>query len=190
MNTILTYVLHNFRLAHAWYILDEELGFWKLPRSTAWFSQFLLHEYRNEHWITNFRFTKAAIFCLAEVLALYCERQDTQYCKVVPVRVRGAATIYKLVHGTSLLICFEQFAIGLSTLLGTLRDIVQAVNIYFWQEIQFPRGSHLQNVMRDFEEFCRLPVVAGAIDGTHIHIRKPYVGPEDYFYFKTSGYSM
>jgi hypothetical protein len=24
----------------------------------------------------------------------------------------------------------------------------------------------------------------------HIHIRKPYVGPEDYFYFKTSGYSM
>jgi hypothetical protein len=44
--------------------------------------------------------------------------------------------------------------------------------------------------MREFEQFCGLPTVAGAIDGTHIHIRKPYVGPEDYFYFKTSGYSM
>jgi hypothetical protein len=64
------------------------------------------------------------------------------------------------------------------------------VNIYFRQEIQFPRGNRLLNVMRDFEEFCGLPTVAGAIDGTHIHIRKPYVGLEDYFYFKSSGYSM
>jgi hypothetical protein len=32
--------------------------------------------------------------------------------------------------------------------------------------------------------------VAGAIDGTHIQIRKPYIGPEDYFYFKSSGYTM
>jgi hypothetical protein len=32
--------------------------------------------------------------------------------------------------------------------------------------------------------------VAGAIDGTHIHIRKPYVGPKDYFYFKSSGYTI
>jgi hypothetical protein len=45
MNTIIASVLHDFRLAHARTILDNELGFWVLPKSTTWFSQFLLHEY-------------------------------------------------------------------------------------------------------------------------------------------------
>ena len=44
--------------------------------------------------------------------------------------------------------------------------------------------------MNAFQEFCGLPGVVGAIDGTHIHIRKPYVGPKDYFYFKTSWYTI
>jgi hypothetical protein len=45
MNTIIASILYNFKLAHARTILDEELRFWILPRSTAWFSQFLLHKY-------------------------------------------------------------------------------------------------------------------------------------------------
>lgn len=35
MNTIIVFILHNFKLTHARTILDEELGFWILPRSTA-----------------------------------------------------------------------------------------------------------------------------------------------------------
>jgi hypothetical protein len=85
--------------------------------------------------------------------------------------------LYKLVHGASLLICSKQFAIGISTLSGSLRDVIHAVNIYFREEIQFPQGNRLLNVMRDFEDFCGLPAVAGVIDGSHIHIRKPYQGP-------------
>jgi hypothetical protein len=74
MNTIIASVLHNFRLVHACTILDEELGFWVLPRSTAWFSQFLLHEYSDDRWVANFRFTKATIFRMAALLAPHCER--------------------------------------------------------------------------------------------------------------------
>jgi hypothetical protein len=44
--------------------------------------------------------------------------------------------------------------------------------------------------MHEFKDFYRLPGIAGAIDGSHIHICKPYVGPEDYFNLKTSGYSI
>jgi len=44
--------------------------------------------------------------------------------------------------------------------------------------------------MLEFYNFCGLPGVGGAIDGTHIHIRKPQVGPKDYYYFKTGGYSI
>jgi hypothetical protein len=190
MNTILASVLHDFRLAHARTILDEELGFWVRPRSTAWFSQFLLHEYDDDRWVANFRFTKAAVFHMASMLAPHCERQNTKYRSTVPMRVRVACSLYKLVQGVSFLICSEMFAIGQSTVSVCLRDVVQAVNLEFRSEISFPRGNHLLNVMHDFQLFCGLPAVAGAIDGTHIHIRKPYVGPEDYFYFKSSGYTI
>jgi hypothetical protein len=89
-----------------------------------------------------------------------------------------------------LLICSEMFAIGQSTVSVCLRDVVHAVNIEFRSEISFPRGNRLFTVMNDFQQFCALPTVAGAIDGTHIHIRKPYVSPEDYFNFKSSGYTI
>jgi hypothetical protein len=48
MNSIIASVLHDFRVAHARTILDEELGFWVLPRSTAWFLHFLLYEYNDD----------------------------------------------------------------------------------------------------------------------------------------------
>jgi hypothetical protein len=41
-----------------------------------------------------------------------------------------------------------------------------------------------------FRDLCNLPAVVGAIDRTHIHIAKPAVGPEDYFYFKSGGYTL
>jgi hypothetical protein len=44
--------------------------------------------------------------------------------------------------------------------------------------------------MAEFWDWCGLPAVAGAIDGTHLHIKKPTLVAEDYFYFKSGGYSM
>jgi hypothetical protein len=120
MNTIIASMLYDFRLSHARAILDDELGFWVLPYSTAWFSQFLLHEYDDMRWIMNFRFTKAAIFQMASLLVPLSEKMDTRYRRAVPMRVRVACALYKLVHGVSLLICLEQFAIGKSTVSSIL----------------------------------------------------------------------
>jgi hypothetical protein len=44
--------------------------------------------------------------------------------------------------------------------------------------------------MEDFREWCGLPGVVGAIDGTYFDIRKPHHSPKDYFNFKSGGYSM
>lgn len=80
MNIIIAALLHDFCLAHARTILDEKLEFWVLSQSMAWFSHFLLHKYDDDRWVANFRFTKAAIFRMAAVLAPHCQRQDTKYC--------------------------------------------------------------------------------------------------------------
>ena len=45
LNAIVASVLHDFRIIHASTLLDQELGWWILPRSTSWFSRFVLQEY-------------------------------------------------------------------------------------------------------------------------------------------------
>jgi hypothetical protein len=40
--------------------------------------------------------------------------------------------------------------------------------------------------MNDFRDFCGLFGVVGTMEGTHVHVRKSYMGPKDYFYFKSS----
>jgi hypothetical protein len=41
-----------------------------------------------------------------------------------------------------------------------------------------------------FKAICGLPGVIGAIDCTHVTISKPKVGSEDYYHFKTGGYTL
>jgi hypothetical protein len=45
-------------------------------------------------------------------------------------------------------------------------------------------------VQRDFQQLCGLPAVVRAIDGMHINISKPRYGTEDYYYFKSGGYTL
>lgn len=190
MNSIIASVLHDFRIVHATSLLDQELGWWVMPRSTSWFSRFVLQEYDDSWWLENFRMTKASVFSLTNLLRRHIERQDTHYRLAIPPIVRVACTLFKLCQGASLLLCSEFFAIGTSTTSGIIRDVVKAVNDELRGEISWPTGNKLQVNMAQFREFSGLPGIVGAIDGTHFHIRKPNISPEDYFYFKSGGYTM
>ena len=68
--------------------------------------------------------------------------------------------------------------------------MVLAINVEFKLHIQWPVGNESVHVMNAFQRYYSLPSVVGAIDGTHFEIRKPSVSPEDYFFFKTSGYAI
>jgi hypothetical protein len=190
METIVSCVLHDFRLSNASQLLGADLGFWVLPRSTAWFSQFLMYEYDNARWVENFRLTKESVFRMADMLSPYVQKQDTRFHHAIPAMVKVAVTLYKLCQGASLLICSEQFALGKSTICETVQDIVRAVNVHFRQEIAWPSGNRLLQCMADFKDWCGLPGVVGVIDGTHFHIKKPSIGPEDYYYFKSGGFTI
>jgi hypothetical protein len=86
--------------------------------------------------------------------------------------------------------CSEAFAIGRSTVGLVIREVVSTINIAYNDLIKWPRREYMRQVMLDFKSFCGMPSVHGAIDCTHIHISKPALFPEDYYYFKTGGYSI
>jgi hypothetical protein len=104
--------------------------------------------------------------------------------------VRVAVTLFKLTHGASLFVCSEMFDVGKSTCSAILRETVRAINECLQYEIQWPNGERLQQSQRDFQQLCGLPSVVGAIDRIHINISKPRYGAEDYYYFKSGGYTL
>ena len=134
--------------------------------------------------------TKASVFELSHQLRPLIEKQNTNYRLAIPVVVRVACTLLKLAHATNTRLCSELFAIGPSTVSNVVHDTCRAINLALRHEIAWPIGNRLIQVQNDFKVLCGLPAVSGAIDGTHIHISKPRVGPEDYFYFKTHGYTL
>lgn len=84
----------------------------------------------------------------------------------------------------------EFFAIGESTVSTVLREVVNAINVVFKNKIQWPDREQAFINMEEFKQYCDLPGVIGAIDGTHFSIAKPTHFAEDFYYFKTNGYSI
>ena len=188
--TLACATLHTFRLSSVFTYLEADLGYWVKPRSTAWFSRFLLDQYDDDRWVSMFRMTKPTVYNLATLLKPAIEKKNTKYRLAILVLVRIACTLFKLTHGCSLFICSEMFAIGRSTVSLVLREVVQAINVALRLEIAWPMGQRLLETEADFRALCGLPGVLGAIDGTHITISKPRYAPGDYYYFKSGGYTL
>jgi hypothetical protein len=134
--------------------------------------------------------TKASVFELSHQLRPFIQKQNTKYRLAILVVVHVACTLLKLTHATNMRLCSELFAIGMSTVSNVIHDTCRAINIALRHEIAWPTRNRLLQVQNDFKVLCGLPAVGGAIDGTYIHISKPRVGLEDYFYFKTHGYAL
>lgn len=87
-------------------------------------------------------------------------------------------------------VCSEMFAIGRSTVSMVLREVVNAINDTLRHQIVWPTGQRLRDTEAKFSQLCGLPGVVGAIDGMHVAISKPPLGPADYYYFKSGGYTL
>lgn len=146
----ITATLHHFRLCLVCNFLDEDLGFWVKPRSTTWFSRFLLEQYDNRRWLEMFRMTKAVVLSLSEVLRPHVQRENTKYRLAIPVLIMVACTLFKLAHGANLTVCSEMFAIGRSTVSVVLRNVVHAINNTFRYEIMWPSGERVRETEEKF----------------------------------------
>jgi len=72
-----------------------------------------------------------------------------------------------------------------------LHEVVFIINKMFKNLISWLCGDEMQEVMAGFKNWCDLPIVQGAINGTHITISKPSSPfPKDYYYHKVGSYNI
>ncbi len=74
---LLTIIMfHYFQLYNFLLVLSQDLGHWVKPRSTTWFSRFLLIEFNENKWIKHFRMTKTTLFRIVNQLWPLCMTLD------------------------------------------------------------------------------------------------------------------
>jgi hypothetical protein len=73
--------------------------------------------------------SKDTLFDMTNKLKPLIARKHTKYQLVIHVEVQVACVIYKLSHGSSLLMCNELFAINKSTIVLVIFKVVRAINI-------------------------------------------------------------
>ena len=116
------------------------------PRSTTWFSWFVIEEYDDDQWSSLFRMTKASVLELSHQLRPFIQKQNTKYRLAISIVVRVACKLLKLAHAINTRLCSELFAIGMSTMSNVIQNTCRAINIALRHEIAWPTGNHLLQV--------------------------------------------
>ena len=84
---------------------------------------------------------------------------------------RLAILLYWLAHSNTQNELADVFNVGQSTIHNIVHSGVNALVGHLAKKaIKFPQGAELERVMKDFKRLCKLPMCAGAIDGTFMKL--------------------
>ena len=68
----------------------------------------------------------------------------------------------------------NQFGIGVSNVSKIIHDVTSAILSHMWNVyIRLSEPAEAVESMREWKQQTGVPGIMGALDGTHIHIRKP-----------------
>ena len=103
-----------------------------------------------------------------------------------------AATLYWLAHAGTFKTAAHGFAIAKQTDSKHARRVIQALFEHWVPEmIVIPEGDEVLRVMDDFRQFCGLPQVVGAIDGTYLKmLKRPSVDFADRYWCYKNFYGI
>ena len=134
-----------------------------------------------DDWIKNIRMSKDAFNYLCQELSPFISKEDTNFRKCVPVKVRVAVTLYFLSGCSGYRTIANLFGLGRSTVCGIVHNVCKEfVSNMIRKYIYLPSRNETKNIMAEFEEISGFPQAVGAIDGCHIRIKAPNENPEDY----------
>lgn len=159
--------------------------FYVLHRSVAWFDRFVSSEDRfdDQRWRSHFKVPRKLYEELVEKLTPHIQSADTRFRVAIPSSKIVAAALYFIGQGVPLGTISELFAIGISKLSEVFPLVFKAIVAEYRDVVVFDLDPEaLANRARQFIAAGFVQGCVGAIDCTHIVIRKPD-GPHGADYF-------
>jgi transposase len=136
---------------------------------------------RDAEFVSELRMSYPTFQRLCALVGPRVEKQDTVMRKAVSVEKRVAIAVYRLAHCSSLKNIARHFGVGKSTVQEMCTEVYTAIIDCLRDEyVVFPTGDRLRAIMSKFERKYQMPMVAGAVDGSHIPIHPADVHHADY----------
>ena len=112
----------------------------------------------------------------------HISKKDTRWRLAVPSRVRVIAYLLYVCQGMTYLQISEKLGIGVMTAGECIRACTYAICRHMFSTyIRLPTPAEARLNMDTCRQQTNIPGIVGAIDGTHIQIKRPIEHGEDYF---------
>ena len=160
-----------------------ERRYWIRPgRTNLLLENFLSNRIAEEEWKENFRMSRASFNILCNELRPYITKNNTRFRNAVSVETQVAATLYYLSDEGRMRKIANSFGLGKSTVSGIVTRVCSAISQHLGPKyIQLPTSeSKVMEATGSFFLRHGFPQCIGAIDGTHIPIKKPKDNATDY----------
>ena len=158
--------------------------YWALPRPLeSWFDiHYYDHNIPGTHFRKQLRLDRTTFELLLDEIRAQLARADSRMRKCLTPEKILAIGLHRLGHGSSYEAIGPNFNVGRSTVHEAVVDVIEALLDLKNQYIQFPESeAQIIETRETFELWSALPNIAGAIDGTHVKIKKPHRDGADYF---------
>lgn len=134
----------------------------------------------------TFRVSRDTFKMLVCSIGPLMEKEDTPFGTTINTEKRIAIGIYFLKSGASYDVVGETFGVGAATVCNIVSDFCDAmIRIHLFNQIKFPETEPEQQATADtFQNIWQFPGCVGAIDGSHIPIKRPGNEGADYHNYK------
>ena len=161
----------------------KDRRFWERPgRTSAWWNNFKNGLVVPEEWNENFRMSKERFDKLCLQLRPCIEKQNTHLRKSISVEKQVAVVLYYLMDEGRYRKVANAFGISRSSVSSIVRKVCKVIAIELGPKfIRLPSNEEeVSYAVDQFEKLHGFPQCLGAVDGTHIFIKKPIENPTDF----------
>ena len=157
--------------------------FWVRPgRTCAWWDNFVNEVMIAVEWRENFRMSRSSLLSLSELLRPYIEGKETVMRAPIDVVKKVALTIYYLSDEGRLRKTANAFGISRQAVSKVVRQVCKAITLHLgpkYIRLPFSEPEALE-LVNGFYATHGIPQCIGAVDGTHIEIKRPSSNSTDY----------
>ena len=157
--------------------------FWVRPgRVETWWDTFINNVVMPEEWVENFRMSKDSFMSLCYELKPYIEKNVTRLRVPIPFTKRVAITIYYLVDEGRYRKTANAFGVSRAAVSVIVREVCHAISLHLGPKyIKMPATEEdVIKAVGEFEKKFGFPQCLGAVDGTHVFIKRPSKNSTDY----------
>ena len=186
------YLASKLRRDRRWWAIhrstEEKRGFWesKVPmwhKKANMFPAGEADDFLDSKYCKTYRVDRRTFQYLVRETRQHLQGQPTCMRSPISPEKKLAMALHWMAHGKTFDQLGEIYHVGASTAHAIVHQVVKVLKENIVKSaIKFPGGRELDTVIDGFEQVAGLPMCAGAIDGTFVHMLKPSIWGDTYWW--------